>query len=335
MKSAGCTSCHTATDQPTMHANPAVVLGCVDCHGGDAAVKAPRGLAANDPAYRELIEQAHVLPRLPESWHYPDSANPPQSYGAGHAGKPRVPALRQSERPAGRAPGLRRLPSADHPGRRARPARHRRDAVGRRRLQQRHPAQQALHHRRGVHSGRPAGDAGVAGPGDREHEEARRAAAAAAAAVLGDGAARRPVPDLRARRAQHREPVPRDRGAQRLGPDPAARGAGTARHPAVQPRRRDRPAGRDPGPEHHQDAPERPVHLVSSAPTTSRATTGPRAAAPATSSTPTIATRAMRAATPRSGITAPRSRSTRRSRRTSRAIRCATRSPTRSRPASA
>jgi hypothetical protein len=79
-KSAGCGTCHTATDQPTMHANPAVVLGCADCHGGDAGVKAPPGLAAADPAYRELVEQAHVLPRLPESWHHPDSANPPQSY---------------------------------------------------------------------------------------------------------------------------------------------------------------------------------------------------------------------------------------------------------------
>jgi hypothetical protein len=50
LKSAGCSSCHTATDQPTMHANPAVVLGCVDCHGGDAGVQAPPGLAADDPA---------------------------------------------------------------------------------------------------------------------------------------------------------------------------------------------------------------------------------------------------------------------------------------------
>jgi hypothetical protein len=80
LKSAGCSSCHTATDQPTMHANPAVVLGCVDCHGGDAGVQAPPGLAADDPAYRALVEQAHVLPRLPETWHYPDSANPQQSY---------------------------------------------------------------------------------------------------------------------------------------------------------------------------------------------------------------------------------------------------------------
>ena len=45
-KSAGCISCHTKSDAPSMHDNVAVVLGCADCHGGDAAVKAPRGLAA-------------------------------------------------------------------------------------------------------------------------------------------------------------------------------------------------------------------------------------------------------------------------------------------------
>src|SRR5262245_28586020 len=37
-KSAGCISCHTATDRKTMHQTEAVVLGCVDCHGGDATV---------------------------------------------------------------------------------------------------------------------------------------------------------------------------------------------------------------------------------------------------------------------------------------------------------
>src|SRR5512145_118390 len=36
-KSLGCRSCHTATDQPTMHSSAAVVLGCSDCHGGDAS----------------------------------------------------------------------------------------------------------------------------------------------------------------------------------------------------------------------------------------------------------------------------------------------------------
>ncbi|NBW90055.1 MAG: hypothetical protein EBR51_09170, partial [Gammaproteobacteria bacterium] len=38
-KSAGCVSCHSATDQSTMHANPGVVLGCTDCHGGRADVR--------------------------------------------------------------------------------------------------------------------------------------------------------------------------------------------------------------------------------------------------------------------------------------------------------
>src|SRR3954452_16726610 len=79
-KSDGCSSCHTKTDQATMHPNAAVVLGCTDCHGGDARVGAPATLAPNDPAYRKLVEQAHVLPRYPESWGYPSSANPKRSY---------------------------------------------------------------------------------------------------------------------------------------------------------------------------------------------------------------------------------------------------------------
>ncbi|HET6518563.1 MAG TPA: hypothetical protein VFG47_01925 [Geminicoccaceae bacterium] len=79
-KSDGCMTCHTATDQPTMHANPAVVLGCTDCHGGDAAVKAPAGLAEAHPDYRALVNEAHVQPRFPETWHHPDSANPEHSY---------------------------------------------------------------------------------------------------------------------------------------------------------------------------------------------------------------------------------------------------------------
>src|SRR5579864_4759855 len=41
--SAGCLSCHTATDMPTMHANSAIVLGCADCHGGDPATTLPTG----------------------------------------------------------------------------------------------------------------------------------------------------------------------------------------------------------------------------------------------------------------------------------------------------
>ncbi|MGK0439829.1 MAG: hypothetical protein ACJATK_002793, partial [Paracoccaceae bacterium] len=40
-KSEGCVSCHTSSDRHTMHSNPAVVLGCTDCHGGDPSVQAP------------------------------------------------------------------------------------------------------------------------------------------------------------------------------------------------------------------------------------------------------------------------------------------------------
>src|SRR5512143_4190850 len=39
-KSVGCLTCHTETDAKTMHTARAVVLGCTDCHGGDATVKA-------------------------------------------------------------------------------------------------------------------------------------------------------------------------------------------------------------------------------------------------------------------------------------------------------
>jgi hypothetical protein len=78
-KSEGCLTCHTTTDALSMHKNPGVVLGCTDCHGGNASVKAT-GIAHGDPQYLKLTEEAHVLPTLPESWHFPSSANPKQSY---------------------------------------------------------------------------------------------------------------------------------------------------------------------------------------------------------------------------------------------------------------
>ena len=79
-KSAGCQSCHTQTDQKTMHASPAVVLGCTDCHGGDAQVHRTDTMAQESGAYRELQDRAHVQPRYPQAWDYPDSANPTASY---------------------------------------------------------------------------------------------------------------------------------------------------------------------------------------------------------------------------------------------------------------
>jgi hypothetical protein len=79
-KSAGCESCHTASDAPTMHETSAVVLGCADCHGGDATVTAPAGLAKTSKQYADLRDKAHVLPRYPKAWGYPHSANPKESY---------------------------------------------------------------------------------------------------------------------------------------------------------------------------------------------------------------------------------------------------------------
>ncbi len=79
-KSTGCVDCHAQTDQATMHASPAVVLGCTDCHGGDAAVRWHGGAAASQPDYAAARDRAHVLPRYPEAWRYPASANPERSY---------------------------------------------------------------------------------------------------------------------------------------------------------------------------------------------------------------------------------------------------------------
>jgi hypothetical protein len=79
-KSAGCISCHTASDAPSMHVSPAVRLGCTDCHGGDASIVGNPQLPRDDPAYAAARDAAHVLPKYPQSWHYPSSANPARSY---------------------------------------------------------------------------------------------------------------------------------------------------------------------------------------------------------------------------------------------------------------
>jgi hypothetical protein len=63
-KSRGCLECHTGIDTHSMHTSPNVVLGCTDCHGGNAN----SGL---------LLRQAHVQPRNPVFWQ--SSANPSES----------------------------------------------------------------------------------------------------------------------------------------------------------------------------------------------------------------------------------------------------------------
>ncbi len=75
--SAGCLDCHTKTDAPSMHKNPAVLIGCAHCHGGDANVFAA-GLEKGTVEYEAAKKQAHVQPRHPEKW--PTSANPKNGY---------------------------------------------------------------------------------------------------------------------------------------------------------------------------------------------------------------------------------------------------------------
>ncbi len=79
-KSEGCMSCHTDTDRRTMHQSPAVKLGCTDCHGGDPAVVVPEGATRHDETYKQAMEEAHILPRYPDEWNTPSSANPVRSY---------------------------------------------------------------------------------------------------------------------------------------------------------------------------------------------------------------------------------------------------------------
>ncbi len=77
-KSVGCLSCHTQSDARTMHASPSVRLGCTDCHGGDAGVKAA-GARGSRP-YEEAQGAAHVAPRNRDVWK--SAANPERSYTA-------------------------------------------------------------------------------------------------------------------------------------------------------------------------------------------------------------------------------------------------------------
>ncbi|MEM7690163.1 MAG: hypothetical protein AAF291_14185 [Pseudomonadota bacterium] len=79
-KSEGCLTCHVKTDAPTMHTTPAVRLGCVDCHGGNPKVRGNSELPHDHPDYVAARDTAHVLPTQPDSWHFPSSANPKQSY---------------------------------------------------------------------------------------------------------------------------------------------------------------------------------------------------------------------------------------------------------------
>jgi len=62
-RSAGCVSCHTATDEPTMHPSKGVHLGCTDCHGGNNSVVVVPGTSPSSAEYLAAKEKAHVQPR--------------------------------------------------------------------------------------------------------------------------------------------------------------------------------------------------------------------------------------------------------------------------------
>ena len=76
----GCQSCHTATDHQTMHASQAVILSCADCHGGDTTVQADASWSHDSIEYMAALKAAHVLPKYPQGWNWPSSANPKRSY---------------------------------------------------------------------------------------------------------------------------------------------------------------------------------------------------------------------------------------------------------------
>src|SRR3984957_11760599 len=64
-QSSGCISCHTSTDEPTMHPPRTVLLGCTDCHGGNSSVSVVSGAKANSTQYNAAKEKAHIQPRDP------------------------------------------------------------------------------------------------------------------------------------------------------------------------------------------------------------------------------------------------------------------------------
>ena len=82
-KSTGCVTCHTGTDRHTMHQNPAVILGCTDCHGGDVSVRRPANKSQkgeDSAAHTMAMNRAHINPRFPKAWNWPASNNPEGSY---------------------------------------------------------------------------------------------------------------------------------------------------------------------------------------------------------------------------------------------------------------
>jgi hypothetical protein len=77
-KNVGCASCHTTTDEPSMHPTRTVRLACIDCHGGDPSVVAQPGANAASAEYEQLKKRAHPQPDDPAL--ADTSANPQRLY---------------------------------------------------------------------------------------------------------------------------------------------------------------------------------------------------------------------------------------------------------------
>jgi hypothetical protein len=77
-KNTGCVSCHTSTDEPSMHPTGSVRLACVDCHGGDATAILPSGTQPGAAEYEQLKKRAHPQPN--DSALSGVSRNPPRLY---------------------------------------------------------------------------------------------------------------------------------------------------------------------------------------------------------------------------------------------------------------
>jgi hypothetical protein len=74
--SAGCMSCHAGIEHPSMHVEATVMLGCINCHGGNASVEIAGVKGSHE--YDEAKHQAHVQPRFPGD--AARAGNPPREY---------------------------------------------------------------------------------------------------------------------------------------------------------------------------------------------------------------------------------------------------------------
>ncbi len=66
-KSAGCITCHTATDSATMHSTGTVRLGCTDCHGGNSEIRLTADAPKDSAEYAQAKREAHPQPRNPDN----------------------------------------------------------------------------------------------------------------------------------------------------------------------------------------------------------------------------------------------------------------------------